>query len=155
MIIYKIENKINNKLYIGQTKNSLEFRIREHLKVCSLIGRALRKYKLESFVMSIIDSAEDRVTLHEKEKYWIKTLNTKHPNGYNLTIGGEGVASSQKPPKTNGKTVALIIRNAPENFRRDLQTLAKLEGKSMQKLMLEIIKKEMERANGTNQTVLV
>lgn len=29
--------------------------------------------------------------MREREKYWIKTLSTKHPLGYNLTDGGDGV----------------------------------------------------------------
>ena len=36
MIIYKVTNKINNKIYIGQTINSLEHRRKQHEKDCSL-----------------------------------------------------------------------------------------------------------------------
>ena len=52
------------------------------------------------------------------------------------------------------KDVALIIRKVPDEVRRDLKVRAALEGKSMQQLMLEIIKKEMEKTN-EHQTVLV
>jgi group I intron endonuclease len=93
MIIYKIKNNINGKIYIGQTINKLTARISQHLnrKNGSLINLALNKYGINSFDISVIDNAEDRTTLTEKECYWIKTFNCKTPNGYNLTDGGEGL----------------------------------------------------------------
>jgi group I intron endonuclease len=95
MIVYKITNKINGKCYIGMTTNSLEKRITEHLSSSKggsnfLLHCAIRKYGFQSFEFSIIDTSETKEILIEKEIYWIKTLNTKSPNGYNLTDGGEG-----------------------------------------------------------------
>ena len=90
MIIYKIENKINGKIYIGQTIKELEDRISEHLKSEYPIGKAFRKYNINSFEISIIDITEIKEILDEKEKYWIKFYDCKVPNGYNLTDGGEG-----------------------------------------------------------------
>jgi len=91
MIIYKIVNNINGKTYIGQTKGKLSQRLGEHIgKNLSYIGKALNKYGLESFTISIIDYADSKEVLSEKERYWIKTLNCRVPNGYNLTDGGEG-----------------------------------------------------------------
>jgi len=91
MIVYKIENKINSKIYIGQTKKELNQRFFEHSKSKSLIGRAINKYGIQSFNVSIIDEAESRETLNEKEKYWIGYYDCINPKGYNLTIGGNGV----------------------------------------------------------------
>jgi group I intron endonuclease len=92
MIIYKLQNKINGKIYIGQTKFNLSKRITEHIKEeKSLIYKALNKYGVEAFVTSVIDYAEDRGTLSEKEKKWIRVFNCKSPRGYNLTSGGEGL----------------------------------------------------------------
>jgi group I intron endonuclease len=92
MIIYKIENKINGKIYIGQTKYTIEKRIYSHLRANSFIGKALRKYDIQSFDISIIDNATIKEVLNEKEVYWIKFYNCKSPNGYNLTDGGEGTS---------------------------------------------------------------
>lgn len=51
-------------------------------------------------VWEIIDKAEDRKELDEKEKYWIKYYNTyilsPNSNGYNLTIGGQGAPTKEK-----------------------------------------------------------
>ena len=92
MIIYKIVNNINNKIYIGLTTKDLSRRIAEHIRENkSYIQKALNKYGLESFTISVIDHAESKEILKEKEKYWIKFYNCKSPNGYNLTDGGDGL----------------------------------------------------------------
>ena len=90
MIIYKIQNKINGKIYIGQTKHELTRRFAGHIKSRMVIGRALRKWGVESFEVSIIDYAENKPIANAKEKYWIKTYDCRLPNGYNLAPGGEG-----------------------------------------------------------------
>jgi group I intron endonuclease len=102
MIIYKIENKINGKIYIGQTKKDLYERISNHLKPsnrASRIGNALRKYGLQSFNISIIDETDLKEILNEKERYWIKFYDCKSPNGYNFTDGGEGSGGHVSPMK--------------------------------------------------------
>lgn len=92
MIIYKIENKINGKIYIGQTKKDVSRRIATHIKNNKhYVQKALNKYGLESFVISVIDEARTQESLDEKEKYWIKFYNCRAPKGYNCTDGGDGV----------------------------------------------------------------
>jgi group I intron endonuclease len=110
MIIYKIENKINGKIYIGKTTKLLNQRIAGHIKQNhSRIQKALRKYGIESFIISTIDSATSQESLNEKEKYWIKTLNCQHPNGYNFTIGGDG-----GPTWTGGRHTQETIKKMKE-----------------------------------------
>lgn len=90
MIIYKITNNINGKVYIGQTINSIKERIRGHLKEPSgYFPKALRKYGIENFTIEAIDdSAKTIDELNFLERKYIKELNTLRPNGYNLQIGG-------------------------------------------------------------------
>lgn len=90
-IIYKIENKINHKIYIGQTRFTLERRIKEHFKTYKNlhIDNALRKYGLDNFDISILEEV-DNSRLSEREIYWIAHFNCVSPNGYNNTFGGEG-----------------------------------------------------------------
>lgn len=89
--IYKISNDINSMLYIGKTKRSLKVRFNQHKNSKYLIGRAIRKYGEEHFKIELIEECETEEELNAREMYWIKTLNTKTPNGYNLTDGGEGI----------------------------------------------------------------
>ena len=93
LIIYMIKNKINGKIYIGQTKRSLDQRITGHInsKNNSYIGNALRKYGLENFDISIVDQAENNEVLNDKEMEYIKFYDCMIPKGYNLTSGGEGI----------------------------------------------------------------
>ena len=88
MIIYKITNKKNGKIYIGQTIRDLEVRFKQHCRSGCYLYKAIKKYGVESFDKEIIDTATTREELDEKETYWIKKLNSIYPNGYNLTYGG-------------------------------------------------------------------
>lgn len=90
--IYKITNKINGKIYIGQSKN-IYARWKEHIsdaKECKYpIQKALYKYGKDNFNFEIICicSIDE---LNEKEMYYINLLNANQKEiGYNLTIGGE------------------------------------------------------------------
>lgn len=97
MFIYKITNKINNKIYIGQVYNKTIYdRFNRHIKSASsesksYIGRAIAKYGAENFVIEEIDKANSLEELNNKEIYWIKYYNSTDKNiGYNLTPGGDG-----------------------------------------------------------------
>lgn len=95
--IYKITNKINGKVYIGQTSRPLKDRWNQHkndiYKFDSAIYLAIRKYGIDNFTCEEIESCEDK-DLNEKEIYWIKYynsyINATNSNGYNMTLGGRG-----------------------------------------------------------------
>lgn len=89
--IYKITNKINGKIYIGQSKN-IYSRWKRHIyyaKQCKYpIQKAIIKYGKENFEFAIICECEEE-ELNEKEMYYIKLFNSDDRKiGYNLTIGG-------------------------------------------------------------------
>ena len=96
MIIYKAINKINNKVYIGQTYKTLKERIRNH-KNQSLSGHkkayfnlAIVKHGFENFIWEEIDSANSSEELDYLECYWIKWYHSNNRKyGYNLAIGGK------------------------------------------------------------------
>ena len=84
MIVYKITNLINGKIYIGQTTRTIEERFEEHKYAKSYIGKAIRKYGVENFKIGIIEQCQTKEELNERELYWISKCNSKAPNGYNL-----------------------------------------------------------------------
>lgn len=91
MVIYKITNLLNGKIYVGQTQRSFEERISEHKYHGKLyIDREIKKYGWENFKAEIIEECQTVEELNEREIFWIATLNTLKPNGYNLTVGGSG-----------------------------------------------------------------
>lgn len=91
-VIYKRTNLINNKIYIGQTKNKPELRWKsENTDKYSDIGKAIQKYGVENFKNEIIDKAYSKEELNQKEKYWIEYYNSQdYDKGYNRTKGGSG-----------------------------------------------------------------
>jgi group I intron endonuclease len=94
MIIYMFKNKVSGKIYVGKTKGSLENRVQEHLKIMNksktIFHKALRSYGMKNFVVSVLEICDSLERLNEREVYWIKTLETINPRGYNLVKGGNG-----------------------------------------------------------------
>jgi group I intron endonuclease len=98
--IYSITHKDSGKMYIGKTVKKAKDRWRVHLSPThsckTYIGSALKKYGYGAFTFTVIDVAEDEISLNHKEVFWIKNLNTISPHGYNLTSGGEGTKFSDE-----------------------------------------------------------
>lgn len=96
--IYKITNLINNKVYIGQTKQSLQERWYKHCqKHCDKhhfhmpIKQAIFKYGKEHFTIELLEEC-DVCLLNERECYWIQFYDS-YTNGYNCTKGGQDCAT--------------------------------------------------------------
>jgi len=127
MIIYKCLNKVNGKCYIGQTIQDLNRRIAVH--VCGRddtpIQRAIRKYGIQSFEWSIIDNGVSRDVLNEKEIYWIRHLNTKVPNGYNITDGGDGHRGPLSEETKRKLRVANIGKHLSEETKKGENNVSK------------------------------
>lgn len=90
-VIYKYTNKINGKVYIGQTIDE-DRRIWNHKKAYgdTLFHRAINKYGFDSFEYVILERVDESL-LDQKEIYWIAYYKSNNRQfGYNLTTGGEG-----------------------------------------------------------------
>ena len=96
-IIYKIENKINHKVYIGQTTQKTVWHryncVNDHSKIVynthnQQLKRDMIRYGLRNFeVTNAIDIAYSKNELNKKEKQWISYYNS-NKKGYNKTKGG-------------------------------------------------------------------
>jgi group I intron endonuclease len=95
-LIYKITNKINGKSYVGLTTQKLSVRFYKHLSSsnCTAISAAIQKYGKNNFEVVAIDSSDSLEELKKKESFYIQTLGTLSPHGYNLTSGGEAPSPS-------------------------------------------------------------
>ncbi len=89
--IYLITNLLNYKKYVGITKFSLEERFSQHTKKGFLLTESIQKYGEQKFSIELIEEVESSERAYELEIFYIKEYNTKAPNGYNLTDGGDGV----------------------------------------------------------------
>ncbi len=100
-IIYCHRNKINNKAYIGQTKNIKDRWCASHYKGCRLFYYAIQKYGWDNFQHIIL---KDNILTIEQANYWehfyIQLFNTiNHQIGYNLTAGGGQTVISESTKK--------------------------------------------------------
>jgi group I intron endonuclease len=106
--IYKITNKVTGKCYVGQTRshrlNHGKYRpfghlgrFRDHISEANsnkpnqsrYLNSSLLKHGSDNFMCEkLITCKVDE--LDEYEVKYISELNTKFPNGYNLTDGGQG-----------------------------------------------------------------
>lgn len=92
MIIYKITNKINGDSYVGQTIQLLKERWYAHCGKRAeefYLGRAIKKYGKENFVVEEIGTYSNLEDLNNAEEYYIDWHNTRTPNGYNIESGGK------------------------------------------------------------------
>lgn len=139
--IYKIENLVSGKIYVGQSRH-IKSRFIQHkseLRNGSHYNKHLQyawdKYGEVSFVFSIIEECPIEL-LNERELYWIDKLDT-YNSGYNKTLGGDGVLGCNKGvPKSEehkrkdsiavkrwcaihggGKSTKIICLNTKEIFR--------------------------------------
>jgi group I intron endonuclease len=100
MVIYKITNLLNNKIYIGQdSKNNPNY-----LGSGAIIKKAIKKYGKENFKKEIIDWSDNKNDLNNKEIFWIKEYNSTNRNiGYNITEGGGGTLGYKPNNETLNK----------------------------------------------------
>lgn len=116
--IYKIENIINHKIYIGQSKN-VYGRWKEHKKslnsnnhVNDYLQKSWNKYGKNNFIFSIVEECLES-ELNDKEIYWINYYNSFN-NGFNLTKGGNRNDCSSEYVKNKIRMKRLGIKLSEE-----------------------------------------
>jgi group I intron endonuclease len=97
MFIYLITNDANEKGYIGlHGGGDVQHRLKEHRDFAragyrSALFNAIRKHGPGKFHITALWSGHVApVKLKQLERYFISSLRTKTPDGYNLTNGGDG-----------------------------------------------------------------
>jgi len=135
--IYKITNKIDNKLYIGQTINDCEARWRHHISKgsnCRYLSAAIKKYGVDSFEFKLVCITFDN-NLDDMEINYIKQYNSLAPNGYNLRLGGNS-------GKHNIETKRKISDSLKTRYKNEINR-AKVAKPQLGKPLSEIIKKKI------------
>lgn len=158
MIIYKITNLINNKIYIGQDiKNDTKY-----FGSGKLIKLAIKKYGKENFIKEIIEYCTDEKHMDEREIFWIKEFNsTDIKIGYNICEGGKsfrtmrGENNSRFGKHHTEETKALIrekrklqkMSNEEKERMRELWKTDKNPGKNKSKETIEKLKSTAKSLN--------
>ena len=144
-VIYKVTNKINNKVYIGQTVRSFDRRKTEHLRQaknkhrsCAYFHSALLKYGFDSFVWEVIFESDCQVELDSKEIEFISYYNSYGDGGYNLCLGG----SNNNGYKRSEQTVEKM-----RNFKHSEKTKEEARQRMLGTKVKEETKEKLRQIN--------
>jgi group I intron endonuclease len=122
MVIYRTTNLINGKFYVGKDTRNLNC----YLGSGELLKKAIKKYGKNNFVKEILEICDNLTELEEREKYWIKKLDSIN-QGYNLTEGGTGGDTFNNNPNKE------IIRNKLKERKHTEETKKKISKNNWQK----------------------
>lgn len=116
--IYKFENKINHKCYIGQSSN-LYTRIKQHLCIIKhrldkfqniVLYKAIKKYGFENFEINVVCIVPERTNVKRHldllERHYIKKYKS-FTSGYNCTKGGDGGILGHKMTQSQINTMRI------------------------------------------------
>lgn len=128
--IYKITNKINGKIYIGQSVRP-QIRWWEHCQSAKNqrddypVHHAICKYGEENFTFEILEWTTD---YDNREIELIQYYNSMTPNGYNISIGGPApvMVGENNPRNTiTSNVIPLIIKDLKDNELTDREIARK------------------------------
>lgn len=121
--IYKITNIITKKLYIGQTVShvlnhkkyrpfGIHKRFKAHIseafsnkkKQCFYLNNSIKKHGEENFIVELLECCICEKA-DELETFYINSLNSLYPNGYNLKNGGQSFKHDDNSKKKVSKGV--------------------------------------------------
>jgi group I intron endonuclease len=101
--IYRIQNKNNNKCYIGYTRD-IDRRWKQHKSMPDpnrTLYKAFAKYGIDNFNFDIIYQSYNEKHTKSMEKYFVSEYNS-YGSGYNMTEGGDD-NNTPKLRKQNSK----------------------------------------------------
>lgn len=113
-IIYLITNTVNDRKYVGQTRQQLNKRWLSHITESRTYSdrplyRAMNKYGLDNFKIRILEEC-DADKLNEREIYWIDFLES-YRNGYNATTGGDYFEHSEDTKTKISQSMSNLSRS--------------------------------------------
>lgn len=139
MEVYKITNKVNNKIYIGQTTRLISDRWKEHCcpssDYCRLLHKAIKKYGKDNFQIESIYKAKTIEELNQQEEALIKNFNALKPHGYNLLPGGlnrrhhPATKAQMSKTRTGKKVPKLCVPRGPMSLETRLKISAAKKGR--------------------------
>ena len=127
--IYKITNKENGKVYIGQAID-INRRLNEHKKKRSItIDDYINVLGIDNFTYEIVEECS-KEELDEKEKYYINFYDSQK-QGYNIQAGGfnNSIGESNGRAKLTEEDV-IEIRTAYNNHRKQKEIYNKFKEKT-------------------------
>ena len=119
--IYCIENRINNKKYIGMSRDiknrwsEHKAELNTHTHVNQYLQSSWDKYGKDNFNFYVIEQCDESL-LSERECYYIEQYKTlSHQYGYNLTTGGENTSIGRLVIYLKDGTIFNFVKDAADN----------------------------------------
>lgn len=143
--IYKITNKLNGKVYIGQTKRNITVRFADHLSHALVSQRpndlntklyiAIREDGYKNFIVETIEEVEGTPKeIDEREIYWISFYDsTSIDKGYNTDKGGHTISEACRKAaekhlfETGSKLEGKMLENARNNGTRAAKAICQYD----------------------------
>jgi len=149
--IYKIQNLINNKIYIGQSINTNN-RLKGHhkgLQINKHLQNSWNKYGEQNFNFKTIKNCEEN-QLDDQEIYWIEYYKSDNPNfGYNKKSGG----SNGRPTKETKNKISQSTSGNKNPFYGKKHSNITIEGirkkQTGKKYSIEVNKKKAVHLYGS------
>lgn len=113
-----LKNKINGKIYIGQTIRPIEKRFQQHQQKgngCVAIYRAIQKYGWENFEKDYYECPNE--DLNFDEELLVREMGTLSPDGYNLKEGGGATGKLSKETKRKMSESHIGVSKSEEHKR--------------------------------------
>lgn len=154
--VYLVTNLAVNKKYVGVTARGYLNRWKKHLAQAKTKGTglhaAIHEFGESNFKIELLESKEyvnqDRLAmwLYKRERFWIEKFDTFR-NGYNLTLGGDGVAGAYKSKRIK-EILSQMMKDLYERFPEEKMSRlknahAKLHDPEYRKINSQRMKKLM------------
>ena len=118
--IYLVTNQLNGKQYVGQTINP-----HLHKGHGRILVVAYKKYGFDNFTYEpICHNIDNRHTLNYVERFWIQTIDTMIPNGYNIESGGASECVWTEERRRNAS-----VSRLGKKINRPLGSISGMRGK--------------------------
>jgi group I intron endonuclease len=147
--IYLITNVINNKIYVGQTWQSLDKRwLSGHgYRESTYFNSAIQKYGADSFKYEILALCSNQDNANYLEDYYMELYNSRDKNiGYNLKEGGShGKHSEETKQKISIAHTGKFVSEETKQKLREINT-----GKTLS----EDVRRKISQQNMGNQNNL-
>ena len=144
LIVYKITNEVNGKLYFGITKVGIKKRWNQHkcnsTRKTYHLYNAIIKYGFENFKIDIIKLCDTDLEMYQLEKQLIEKYNTNNPlYGYNNSTGGEFSAKGSTRTEAQRKKISDYQKTRirkPHSKETKLKMSIIAKGRDMSKAIL-------------------
>src|SRR5208282_1948481 len=125
--VYLFQNKLNDKIYVGKTKD-FKKRVWRHINEATknisrktYFRKAISKYGIDQFNYFVIEEFENEQDSLEAETFWILFFQSnKSEFGYNLTIGGEGTSGYKQTEEHKKKNSEAKLGSKNWNYGKPM-----------------------------------